>query len=250
MIKNIENKKIIIEYEDKKVNLPKDIREKIEKNWEEIVRDNPNLWNGDVTRTSKYYETNNELHILCERTDYAHYLYDERIGLPLEFACINISAGCLLETSDGYYVIGELDNKMSYPHMLQVSGGNVDKKDIINGRVNIVETISREVLEEINIDVNNTMLVSDFKLKYFYESEKGEQQKVQIFAKAKLNMTANEMEDYYSNYFEYLIKNNLELEFGKIHLVKKDSALEILESMSNPKREYLIPLITADLQNF
>ena len=48
---------------------------------------------------------------------------------------------------------------------------------------------------------------------------------------------------------EYLKKNNLEIEFGKIHLLKKNNAIEILENMSNPKREYLIPLVTADLSN-
>ena len=172
---------------------------------------------------------------------------EERKGLPLEFACVNISAGCLLETIDGHYVIGELDEKMSYPHMLQISGGNVDKKDMENGIVDIMKTISREVMEEINIDLNNPSQISNLLLKYIYNSEKGEQPKVQIFAKARLNMTAEEMKEHYNNYFEYLIKNNLELEFGRIHLVDKRKAIERLEKMDNPKRDYLIPLIKTDL---
>lgn len=249
MIKDIENQKLIITYEDTKVILPKEIREKIDNNWKKFVKQNPNLWNGDVTRVSSYSENNNEIQILCQKTDYAHYLYEERKGLPLEFACVNISAGCLLETIDKHYVIGELDEKMSYPHMLQVSGGNVDKNDMENGIVDIMKTISREVMEEINIDLSNSSQVSNVLLKYIYNSEKDEQPKVQIFAKARLNMTADEMKEYYNNYFEYLVKNNLELEFGKIHLINKDKAIQILENMDNPKRDYLIPLIKIDLLN-
>lgn len=247
MIKNIENQKLIITYEDTKVVLPKEIREKIDNNWNEFIHQNPNLWNGDVTRVSKYFENNNEIHIFCQKTDYAHYLYEERKGLPLEFACVNISAGCLLETTDEYYVIGELDEKMSYPHMLQVSGGNVDKMDMEHGIVDIMKTISREVMEEINIDLNNPSQISNLLLKYIYNSENGEQPKVQIFAKARLNMTAEEMKVHYNNYFEYLIKNKLELEFGRIHLIDKSKAIERLEKIDNPKRDYLIPLIKMDL---
>ncbi len=246
MIKNIENKKLVITYEEKCVTLPMEIRNKIDANWKEFVRQNPNLWNGDVTRVSNYYEDDNEIKIVCEKSDYAHYLYEERMGLPREFACVNISAGCLLETSDEYYLLGELDEKMSYPHMLQVPGGNVDKKDMENGIVNIMKTISREVMEEINIDLNNNFQVSNLSLKYIYNSEKEEQPKVQIFAKARLKMSSNEINEYYNTYYNYLNKNNLELEFGKIHLIKKNIAVETLQKMENPKRDYLIPLVKAD----
>ena len=67
--------------------------------------------------------------IICKKSDYAHYLYGERIGLPEEHCCTNLSAGSLLETKDNYYVVGELDLKASYPGVLQVTGGNIDKED-------------------------------------------------------------------------------------------------------------------------
>lgn len=249
MIKNIENKKISITYEDKAVTLPEEIKEKIKKSWQKFQNENPVLYNGDVTCVSSYETTDNEINIKCQKSDFAHYLYDERIGLPIEYSCINISAGCLLETIDGYYLIGELDEKMSYPHVLQISGGNVDKKDIKNGIVDIMKTISREVMEEVNIDLYDESQVYNLKLKYIYETEKNDKPKVQIFAKANLKMTSEEVQDYYDSYFEYLKANNLEIEFGKIHLIKKSNAIEILKNMSNPKREYLLPLINSDLAN-
>ena len=101
----------------------------------------------------------------------------------------------------------------------------------------------------VNINLYDNSQVSSLKLKYIYETEQNEKPKVQIFAKANLKISSEEMKKHYNTYLEYLKKNNLEIEFGKIHLLKKNNAIEILENMSNPKREYLIPLVTADLSN-
>ena len=43
-------------------------------------------------------------------------------------------------------------------------------------------------------------------------------------------------------YVEYLKENNLEIEFGKIHFIKKGETTKRLEVLDNPKRNYLIEL--------
>ena len=68
----------------------------------------------------------------------------------------------------------------------------------------------------------------------------------QVFAKAKLHMTAKEMEDYFNNYYKYLEQNSLEIEFKKLHFLKKKSAAKELEKLKNPKRNYLIDLMQMD----
>ena len=65
-------------------------------------------------------------------------------GCPSQYECKNISAGCLLETIDGYYIVGKLDGKTSYPTMLQVTGGGIDKKDIFNGNIDVENTIKEK----------------------------------------------------------------------------------------------------------
>lgn len=139
-------------------------------------------------------------------------------------------------------MVGELDLKASYPKVLQVTGGNIDKKDIENNNINITKTIIRETLEELNIDLNQI----DNRIGYMYISEKDEQPGVQIFSKAQINMTEKEMEKYFEEYNEYLRKNSLEVEFGKIYLLKKETAVEEIENLKNPRRNYLLPLIKAD----
>ena len=47
-------------------------------------------------------------------------------------------------------------------------------------------------------------------------------------------------------YYEYLKENNLEVEFKKLHFLEKDNAVEELNKLSNPRRNYLIPLLQID----
>ena len=242
MVYEIKNKEIRVILKDEKIELPKVLRKKIDENFEDIKKSGANVWNGEVLCVAKIDVTDKLVEIICKKSDYAHYLYGERIGLPEEYCCRNLSAGALVETTDNYYVVGELDKNTSYPTVLQVTGGNIDKEDIENNNINIVQTIKREAIEELNINLDNT----GNEIAYMYVTKKGEQPGVQIFSKAQINMTAKEMEKYFEDYNEYLRKNNLEVEFEKIHLLKKETAVEQLESLKNPRRNYLLPLIKAD----
>ena len=152
----------------------------------------------------------------------------------------------MLETSDGYYIVGELDNNTSYPTMLQVTGGGIDRKDITGEKINIEQTITREAEEELNINLNNKEEVVYNEISYIYISDKNEQPGVEIFSKAKTKMTSKEMKNKFENYYKYLKENNLEIEFKTIHFLKKENAVEELEKLNNPKRNYLVPLLQID----
>ncbi len=243
MFLDIENKKIEVKYLDEEIEFPKEIKNKIDSNWEKIIKENPTLWNGDIACVSSVKIEENNIEIICKKSIYSHYLYQERIGLPKEYECRNISAGSLLETNDGYFVIVELDINTSYPTMLQVPGGNIDKKDIEDGKINCLKTIIRETKEEVNIDLNDKKLVKEYKLNGFYYADEGIQPGVQVFAKVRVNMSKYEMEIYFNNYYEWLLNNKGELEIKKLHFLHKDNWKEEFESLTNPKRSYLKPLL-------
>ena len=148
MLKNIEVTTIKIKFKDEILELPKDIKEQISIFWKQSKKDNPNLFNGELICVSEYKETNKLIEITCKRTSYAHHLYDERVGLPKEYGCHNLVVGCLLETSDNYYIIGEMASNTSVPNCLQIPGGNVDNTDIKEDRVDILNALIRECKEE------------------------------------------------------------------------------------------------------
>ena len=54
------------------------------------------------------------------------------------------------------------------------------------------------------------------------------------------------MNNYFNKYYKYLKENNLEIEFKRLHFLKKETALENLRQLNNPQRGYLIPLLQID----
>lgn len=248
MLKNIEVTTIKIKFKDEILELPKDIKEKINNFWEQSKKDNPNLFNGELICVSEYKETNKLIEITCKRTSYAHHLYDERVGLPKEYGCHNLVVGCLLETSDNYYIIGEMASNTSVPNCLQIPGGNVDNTDIKEDRVDILNALIRECKEEVNINLEDKNVVESFKLKYISLPNEISNAYL-IIAKDKLRITKKEMIEYYKEYLKYLKDNNLEIEFASLHFINKKKVNEELNKLKNPKRSYLEDLLEIDSYN-
>ena len=192
MLKNIAGTTIKIKFKDEMIELPKDIKEQINIFWKQSKKANPSLFNGELICVSEYKESNDLIEITCKRTSYAHHLYDERVGLPKEYGCHNLVVGCLLETSDNYYVIGEMTSNTSVPNCLQIPGGNVDNTDIKEGRVDILNALIRECREEVNINLQDKNMVDSFGIKYIsLPNEKSNA--YLIIAKGNLKKTKNEI---------------------------------------------------------
>lgn len=130
--------------------------------------------------------------------------------------------------------------------MLQVTGGGIDQKDIFGENIDVEKTIKREAMEELKINLNDEESILYNRMSYLYVSEDNEQPGVQLLSKAKSKMTVEEMKKYFEEYYEYLKENNLEVEFKKLHFLEKDNAVEELNKLSNPRRNYLIPLLQID----
>lgn len=248
MIQNIGNAKIKVIVDNNKIELPDEIQKNINEHWEQAQKENPNIWNGEITCVADCAINDQEIIITCKKSNYAHYLYDERIGLCEKYGCSNLSAGCLIETSDNYYIVGELAENTSFPGCMQISGGNADNNDIKNGEINISNTIVRECKEELNIDLLNSDQVEEYVIKYV-GLPTNKTHTYLVFAKGKIKRDSVQMKKHYDQYLKYLKDNNLEIEFGKIHFIKKGKTNEYLDKLENPKREYLKELLNIDSKN-
>lgn len=244
MLFRIDDKELIVQFLDEKLRLPEDIENEINDYFKQLKAQGLNIWNGEIVCVSDYQIDGKITKVTCKKSNYAHYLYAEKIGIEPQYQCKNISAGCILETVDGFYVIGELGNKTSFPGMLQTTGGNIDiKQDIQNGKIDLMNTIDREAKEELNIDLDDPNLVDNHVLTYMYEEETDKQRGIRILSKAKIKMTSTELKAYFEEYNAYLMKNNLELEFDKLLFIPKDRAMEELNKYNNPKREYMMEIL-------
>ena len=53
----------------------------------------------------------------------------------------------------------------------------------------------------------------------------------------------------YEKYLQKLINNNGEIEFQKLHFINKENAIQQLQNLKRPKREYLTELLKVDSNN-
>lgn len=240
------NKKIEIIKEDGIFQIPEDLKKQIQEFWKEQIKENPYLFNGETWNVVKKEETENAIKLYIQKTDYAHYLFDERVGIEGKYSCYNLHAGILLETKDNYYIVGEMSETTSYPKGLQISGGNVDKNDItLEGKINIEGAIARELKEELNIELYDKKIVEEYHIQYM-EIPEGKRHSYGPIMKGKINISAQEMQKRYNNYKEQLEQKGEQAEFSKLYFIPKEQALQFLKNLENPKRPYLESLIELD----
>lgn len=243
MIKQI-TKPIILKYEDREINLPSEIKKNIKVFWDKLIKENPHLFNGENHCVETIIEKEYRIEMNVVKTNYATYLYNERIGMPdKKFKIIHLWSGILLETKDNYFVIGEMDTTTSVPKCLQIPGGGTSDEDIKDGILEMNINLQRELKEELNINLN------DIKYKMDYLECPSEKRSVYGFlAVGKLNMTKDDLNKHFENYKKYIKENNLEQEFEKLIFLNKNKALEELDRLDNPKREYLRELIEINVK--
>lgn len=233
------DKPFMLKFENRKIKIPNKLKEDIEKFWNNAIKENPNLYNGQEYVVETVKETEKEIEMLVVKSDYAHYLYDERVGIQEEkYRCCSPWGGILLLTKDEYFVIGEMNSTTSIPYGLQISGGGIDITDIENGVINIDSNIKRELKEELNLNLDDI----DYKIE-FIEYPSKTRNAYGFIVIGKLKQTKEELKQAFEQYKEYLIRNNLEIEFNKLIFLKKQSAVKELDELPNYKRPYLEDLI-------
>ena len=233
-IKKID-KSVILRFEDREINLPNELKENIRVFFENAVKENPNLYNGQDYVVENVSFTNENIEMLVVKTNYAHYLYDERIGIKdSRYRCCSPWGGIMLLTKDDFFVIGEMDKTTSTLYCLQTSGGGIDISDINNGIINIDRTIKRELKEEMDLNLDDI----DYKIE-FLEIPDENRNAYGFLAIGRINKSKLELMQHFNKYKEYLINNNLEVEFNRLVFLKKENALQELDSLYNIKRPYL-----------
>ena len=236
------NKNLIIKYENRQVNLQNEYKEKIDIFWKNAIIKNPNLYNGDYFMVEKVIETEECFNIVCAKSTYANHLYNETEGIYdeeyIKTAPCGIWGGILIQTKDNYFLIGETDERISIPHCLEISGGGIESKDINYAIIDIKATIRRELKEELDINLDDVVCKTNLLL---YPG--GDSFSYAVIIIGTIDKNKEEVEKHFTRYKEYLIEKNLELEFTKIHFLKKEKAIQELDEMTNQKRPYLRELI-------
>lgn len=235
-------KEIIVRFSNKEVQLPEAIQARIDAYWEEVIASGKTYKRGEVFTVTHKEVTGDVVNILVEKTDYAHYLYCQNKEFLDENNVHIIHTAVLVETSDGYSIFGEMGPQTSRHGIIQLCGGGIDNDDLEGEYFDFKHNITKELQEELGIDVSDISRVTYFDEAYLKEG--GPTDKMTVIFKVVLSETKEEFLEKYNFFVEHLRKNNEDPEFGKIIALKKDKQ-EITGFFAQENLvldEYMMPL--------
>lgn len=235
-------KEITVRFSNKEVQLPEALQFKIDAYWDELIASGKSYKRGEVFTVTHKEVTDEQVNVLVEKTDYAHYLYCQNKESLDENGVHIIHTAVLVETSDGYSVFGEMGPQTSRHGTIQLCGGGIDNDDLKGEYFDLRHNITKELQEELDIDVTNTSRITYFDEAYFKEG--GPTDKMTVVFRVILNETKDEFLGKYTAFVKRLREKNEEPEFGEIIALKRGKR-EIAEFFSQENLtldEYMRPL--------
>ncbi len=95
MVIKVKKKIEVIKIEEA-LKLPENLKNQIEDFWKKQIEGNPHLFNGEIWSVTRFEELPDKIKISIQKTNYAHYLFDERVGIESQYACYNLNCGILV----------------------------------------------------------------------------------------------------------------------------------------------------------
>ena len=225
--------------------LPPRVAQRVNAFWQQASAMEPRLFRGRVysVRTVQRIGTR----VLCARlatTDYAHYLYSMRLGLPEPYACKVFYAAGIVHTADDQLVFGEMAPHTAHAGRLQCVAGALDAADLCEGSFDLGRSLGREVQEEIGIDIGDPRIVLDVQPRFLKEG--GYDQALVVLYEIGLRCSFDSLLRHYRKFTQSLPDGEA-AEFRMLCAVPREAQAvqRFLEHDLRPRVDYLGPLLWA-----
>jgi hypothetical protein len=238
-------KSVNIHVSGSKVVLPEPLRQKINQHWQQLVKDNPRLHNGESFTVVAVDETDDRVDIELAETDYAHYLYSHQIGGLGEFTVRIIHSATLVITADNKMIFGAMGEHTSRPGIIQCCGGGIDHNDITDDVVDIEHNTVKELGEELGLNPYDKNIVDSFSPAYLKTG--GPTGKMTLAYILHLKQSSSQFLQHYQEFVKKLEDDHQEPEFGQIFCIDidKQSVEAFIGESENKLNEYMPVLLRA-----
>ena len=123
-------------------------KEAIKENWQQLISQNPDLWDGKILSLYQYAFNQKKLSGTLVEIDYSAFLAWRDWGFPDRNAK-NLFGCTILRSSEGHLIFGKMASHTATAGQVYAPGGNLDLNDITpTGKVDIFASIARELEEE------------------------------------------------------------------------------------------------------
>ena len=150
-------KSIVFEVGGKR-DLPNDIEVGVSEYWNILLEKYPRIFNGQLYSVKNIENTDGDIVLKCEQSDYAHYKYSETHDLG-QYACKSTYAGCLLVSADGKIFVSLNGAGSEFVGKIQFIGGVIDHGDKdVEGKIDPKLTAFRELEEETGKEIRDSII--------------------------------------------------------------------------------------------
>ena len=161
--------KLQIKFNDRIVSLPRDVQQKIDSYWEELIASGKKFKRGEVFTVTSVSGAQGSLEIVVEKTDYAHYLYSQNIGGLGDHAVRIIHPATIVLSADRKIIFGKMGEHTSRKGIFQLCGGGLETKDLVGGVFDLMRAAKSELWEELGIMTNQD--ADPFSKRYFVSND-------------------------------------------------------------------------------
>ena len=127
-------------------------RGEIDAHWAELVRQNPDLWNGRVLMLGEFAIADGIFRGTCFEVDYASFLTWQHWDFPDRTVRDCFAMGCI-QSCDGAFLLGVMAAHTFNAGQVYFPCGTPDLNDVVDGQVDMAGSIRREVAEETGLDI-------------------------------------------------------------------------------------------------
>lgn len=214
--------------------LPYDLQQSINACWDTVAKEKPYLTRGEIFTISHMNWTEKELQITLQKTDYAHFLFSKGLSFDHPYRCRGVVANGVFLTSDGYFVIGEMNTHTSTPGRLQFVAGGIDSSDLKGDVVDLLGSLHRESQEELGIDLTDSNLVASVIPEFIVQW-----QSIALIYQIELAIDSRQLQLHYENFESTLLGEGIAPEFSSIIFIHVDQLSHFLKADPREKLEFL-----------
>ena len=230
--------------EPEPLQLPQRLVQRVDAFWRRTSAVEPALFRGPVYCVRKVERVG--VQVLCARlaqTDFAHYLYSLRLGLPDAYACRVFYAAGILRTADDRLVFGEMAPHTAHAGRLQCVAGALDAADLSEGSFDLGLSLVREAQEEIGVDLDDPSLVAGVHRRFLKEGGVG--RAFVLLHEIELKSSIESLMRHYRT-FARALPGGQAAEFQNLCAVPCEprAVQRFLDTDLRPRADYLGPLLS------
>ncbi|MGF9564007.1 NUDIX hydrolase [Neorhizobium sp. JUb45] len=159
-------------------------RQAIEENWQVEAAANPYLFNGDMVLQRHLAFDDGVIRGVAHVIPYSTLLWWRK--QPHPDGALHLFGFAVLVSSDGAIIAIRMSERTANPGQVYCAAGSLDLSDIVDGKLDLVGNMRREVREETSLDLDEAL--AD---RHFYASHADN--RIVVFRFYRFSVTADEM---------------------------------------------------------